>query len=159
MKVNLKLFGVLTLLFVSVVYLTGCASWPRQSTSTSGQMNQQVEKSLTTASVLRFDDLPIPSGFKLVPDESVAFQNDYSRFAFLKYNGKATPEQVILFFKEQMPLYNWEMSNLIEHGSRVINFEKQDENCTVTIEGSASRIVLMVSLTPKAPRGKKFLDK
>jgi hypothetical protein len=155
MKISFRYFNILVLLFASIIYVYGCASWPKQSQSASGQPAQPVEKSLAVASVLRFDDLPVPSGFKLIPKESVAFQNNSSRFAFLKYTGKSNPEPLILFFKEQMPLYNWEMVNLIEHGAKVMNFEKADENCTVSIEGSGSKTIVMISLTPRAPRSRK----
>lgn len=149
MRINSK-YLVIFALFTIIISLTGCASWPKRTTSTDAQAVQEVEKSLSVASVLRFDDLPIPRGFKIIQNESVAFQNDSSRFAFLKYKGSATPDQTVLFFKEQMPLYNWDLVNLIEYGTKVMNFEKQDEACTVTIEGSAYKSIVMVSLTPKA---------
>ena len=85
----------------------------------------------------------------------MAFQNDYSRFAFLKYKGKGNPDRLVLFFKEQMPLYNWELLNLIEYGTKVMSFEKADENCVITIEGGSSRPVIMISLTPKASGSSK----
>lgn len=154
MKLNFK-YLVIFIFLSLILSLSGCASWPKQTTTNTGQPAQAVQKGLAVASLLRFDDLPVPSGFKLIPNESVAFQNNSSRFAFLKYSGKANPDPLILFFKEQMPLYNWELVNLIEYGTKVMNFEKQDENCTVTIEGNASKAIVMVSLTPKAPRGRK----
>ncbi len=150
MKVSFNRFSIFLLLFASIIYLSSCASMSKQSSSTPGQGAQEVEKNLPVASVLRFDDLPVPSGFKIIPDGSVAFQNDASRFAFLKYRGIGSPDQMLLFFKEQMPLYNWQLINLIEYGAKVMNFEKAGENCTITIEGSASKSVVMVSLTPKA---------
>ncbi|MBN1793825.1 MAG: hypothetical protein JW844_02545 [Candidatus Omnitrophica bacterium] len=141
---------VLSLRPISVLlilcFLSGCASLPgRRSSSAKDDV-----RALEVASFLRFDDIPVPYGFKIQPEESFAFQNDFSRVGLLRYTGKTSADSLVLFYKEQMPLYNWRMVNIIEFGRRVLNFEKEDQNCIVMIESGKTKTGLILAIAPKA---------
>jgi hypothetical protein len=68
----------------------------------------------------------------------------------LKYQGKNNPDQVVNFYKEQMAMYNWNLVNIIEYGQRLLNFERENESCIITIEPRGSSIILIISLGPKS---------
>lgn len=113
-----------------------------------------IEKNLAVASTLRFDDVPVPSGFIPISDGSFIFQSESLRAGVLKYSGKSSPEAVMLFYKEQMPLYNWQLINLIEYGKKQLNYEKTAQSCIITIEGTKSKSTLIISVGPKSERTK-----
>ncbi len=107
-------------------------------------------KSMGVASMLRFDDVPVPVGFRTLNDESFAFQNDVTRVALIKYSGSKSADQMVLFFKEQMPLYNWSPINIIEYERRILNYEKGSESCIVTIESKGMRSIVTIAISPKS---------
>lgn len=105
---------------------------------------------LFVAQSLRFEDIPVPAGFNLIINESFVFQNEQLRVGLLKYEGDAAPEQVLRFYKDQMPLYRWNLINIVEHEVRTLSFEKEAQSCTVTIDGSKSKTILIVATSPKS---------
>lgn len=130
-------------LLILVALLAGCAT-------SSDRYRAEDMTSLEVAAVLKFSDLPIPNGFNLLANESFAFQNNELRIALLKYTGKGSAENIASFFKEQMPLYSWEIINIVEYGNNVLNFQRRDEICTITVTPQGSRSQLVISVAPRA---------
>ncbi len=140
-------FSVLCILFYIFCFplLGGCTTTSSQKTSTSTQA-----VSLEPAAMLKFADIPIPSGFRFMNTESYAFQSANFRAGLLRYIGKASGEQSVIFFKEQMPLYNWRMVNIIEYGRRMLSFEKEQESCIISIEDKGGKSEITISIAPKS---------
>lgn len=105
---------------------------------------------LDVASILRFEDIPVPSGYKIIEQESFAFQNDETRVALLKYSGSNIADQVVGFYKEQMPVYNWSPINIIEYERKILNYEKESESCIVTIEALGRKSIVTIAISPKS---------
>lgn len=137
--------------FALIIIIIGCATPGSYKESSAAS---EIEKELTIAPTLRFDDVPVPSGFLQVSNESFIFQSESLRAGVLKYSGKSSPEAVMLFYKEQMPLYNWQLVNLIEYGKKQLNYEKTAQSCIITIEGTKSKSTLIISVGPKSERTK-----
>ena len=104
------------------------------------------------ASQLRFEDLPVPTGFSLNRKESFIFQNSQTRLGTLKYEGKADVAEVIEFYKRTMSYNGWKLINSIEFGTVVLNFKKQGEGCIITMETkSGNRVIVFLNLSPLSP--------
>lgn len=147
-----KKYGIWTVIVVVLlasIGVSGCAAFQKK---TSGGESPAVGQSVGISSALKFDDVPVPAGFKILDRESFTFQNEGLRIGLLKYSGSTHPNKVVAFYKEQMPLYNWELINIIEYGRRMLNFERADQSCIVTIEPSKLRTVLTIAVAPKATR-------
>lgn len=139
MKFFTKLVFLSTICYLLTTVLTGC------STTSGSRMEPQA--------ILKFADLPIPTGLKSLPQVSYSFQNAGVRVAVLKYQGKANIDQVINFYKEQMPMYNWNLINIIEYGQRLLNFERENETCIITIQAAGfwnEDALVTISLGPKS---------
>jgi len=139
MKSFTKFVFLLTIGCLLTTALTGC-------TTTSGSK-------LEPQTMLKFSDLPIPVGLKPLPQTSYSFENAGVRVAVLKYQGKANIDQVINFYKEQMPMYNWNLINIIEYGQRLLNFERENETCIITMQIAGfwnEDVLVTVSLGPKS---------
>lgn len=100
--------------------------------------------------LLKFSDCPVPVGFKLMAKDSYCFENSGIRTGVLRYRGKATSDQVISFYKEQMPMYNWHMLNIIEYGNSLLNFDRENETCIINLMPSGSAVTITISLGPKS---------
>ncbi len=99
---------------------------------------------------LKFSDVPLPAGFKLLPKESYSFENAGVRVGLLKYQGKADTDQVVNFYKEQMAMYNWNLLNIVEYGDRLLNFERDTETCVITLISKGRSITIVISMGPKS---------
>ena len=143
---NLKTILVVFL----VVLLAGCATWPRREAAVRGE-----EVVLDVAPILRFADIPVPAGFEIIRDKSFTFRNDFVRMGLLRYTGRPHIDKVVAFYEEQMPIYNWDLVNIVEYARRVLNFEKGNQSCIITIEASATRTFLTIALSPKGGRKRK----
>ncbi|MBN2096885.1 MAG: hypothetical protein JW714_00235 [Candidatus Omnitrophica bacterium] len=149
----MKTYGLKSVLIVVLFFLAaGCASTSEKSPT--GLVSAEADFSHSTLAVtanLRFDDLPVPVGFKLVQDKSFVFQTENTRVALLKYTGRASLADLIEFYKEQMLTFNWQLLNIVEYERTVLNFERPSQSCIVTIESQgAKKKILTVSLAPKA---------
>jgi len=129
-------------LFFALVFLTGCASFPIQRTPS--------DKPLEPAPLLKFSDVPVPQGFKLLANESFIFQNENGRVGLLRYAGSPTADQVVSFYREQMPQYGWFLLNIVEYGRRVLNFDKQNESCIITVEPTTTKTLISISIGQKS---------
>ncbi len=142
-----KRFLILGPYLLVLIFLAGCATTyqgPSYGKNTSG------EASLNVASVLKFDDIPVPYGFKPLDKQSFAFQNDATRVALLKYEGVGLADQVVAFYKAQMPSYNWNPINIIEYERRIMNYEKKSESCIITIESKGRKSIVTIAISPKS---------
>ena len=136
MKFFAKLFFLATTCYLLTTALTGC------TTISDSRLEPQA--------ILKFSDVPIPEGLKPLPQTSYSFENAGVRVAVLKYQGRANIDQLINFYKEQMPMYNWNLINIIEYGQRFLNFERENETCIVTLVAKGRKVVITASLGPKA---------
>ena len=142
--------AILVILFS--VSLIGCATWPPQKKSAQ---EPKVKAPLVVAEDLKFDDVPSPNGFKLAPKESFVFKNDYTRVGLLKYAGRPTAAEVIGFYRRNMPLYGWELVNVVEYKKTIMNYEKGDETAIVTIEPTQFSTHINIAVAPKMKKEKK----
>lgn len=128
-----------------VMFLAGCATSPRREGDIAGE-----ERGLLVAPISRFEDIPVPAGFKVVKDRSFTFQTDFTRVGLLRYTGRTHIDRVADFYKEQMPIYNWDLINFFEYGKKILNFEKGNQSCIITVEASLTGTFLTIALSPKS---------
>lgn len=138
MKKFICALGVLAFLSTG---LFGCTS-----ISKKGQVGKPLESQLA----LRFSDMPVPANFKMLAEDSYSFESSGVRVGLLRYQGKASTDQVVNFYKEQMPMYSWFLLNITEYGDCIMNFEREAESCIITIVPKGKSVVVSLSFGPKA---------
>jgi len=104
---------------------------------------------LGVAPILRFDDIPVPSGFSLLREQSFTYQDDMTRVGLLRYAGKASAAQIISFYKAEMGSYNWKLLNIVEFGRTTLNFERSNEICSIAVEPYKGDTILFISISPR----------
>jgi len=71
--------------------------------------------------------------------------------ALLKYIGPKSADSVVAFYKDNMPLYDWNPINVIEYDRRVLTYENKYENCTVSVEPRGkNKSIVTISISPKS---------
>lgn len=134
--------------YLQTTILLGCAMLSKKDITTSTPM-------LEPSVMLKFADIPVPKGFKFLPADSYAFQSGNVRVGVLVYSGRATADQLIVFYRDQMPIYNWNLLNIIEYGKRMLNFDRENESCVVSIEPKTFKTKVVISIGPKQPTPKR----
>jgi hypothetical protein len=81
------------------------------------------------------------------------------RVGLLKYEGKASPDQVVNFYKEQMAMYNWNLLNVVEYGQRLLNFDRETETCIISLTPRGNNSVITITLGPKTQQVPKKAQK
>ncbi|MEK6727768.1 MAG: hypothetical protein AABY28_03725 [Candidatus Omnitrophota bacterium] len=140
MKARAYLFFLL-----SIFFIFGCAG---SSKKEDGLLKNS--SLLEPSGIFKFSDVPIPIGFKPLPQSSYSFESSGVRVGLLKYQGKVNPDRIVNFYKEQMPMYNWMLLNVVEYGQRLMNFERETETCIISMDPKGSSTILTISLGPKA---------
>ena len=135
---------VLVFLCSCVLVLTGCAMMQQEKPLSSNS------SALEPQATGKFSDIPVPSGFKSLPAQSYSFENAGVRVGVLKFQGKAETDQIVNFYKEQMPMYNWNLLNVIEYGDRLLNFDRENETCVITLLTKGKTVIITISLGPKS---------
>lgn len=142
--------AIIVLAFLFCVFnFTGCAGISAKDRSMQGA------QLLEPQSMFRFSDVPVPAGFKLLPQDSYSFESSGVRVGLLKYRGKAKVDKVVNFYREQMPMYNWNLLNVVEYGDRLMNFDRDAESCIISLLPKGKLVTIAVSLGPKSQIPKK----
>lgn len=136
---------------MAAMLVAGCATTQRRHSST-----EEAPRALNVAMALKFEDVPIPSGFRAVANESFTFQNDVLRVGILRYTGGASAEHVVDFYKDQMPLYNWRFQNILEYDRRIMSFDREDQTCIIVIEPSNFNTSVTLTVAPKGGRAATY---
>jgi hypothetical protein len=125
--------------------LIGCAGVSKKESQAGVEANMLEPQPLT-----KFSDIPIPVGFKLLSQDTYVFESAGMRVGVLKYHGKADPNRVLDFYKEQMQMYNWNLLNVVEYGQLLMNFDRENETCIINLVPKGNNITIVISLGPKS---------
>jgi hypothetical protein len=144
-------YGLLNIVAVIVLLgVSGCATGNYEQRSDSGYSGG----ALNISSQLRFEDVPVPAGFVLLRKGSYVFQNNQTRLGTLRYAGKSDVGVVLEFYKRAMTRNGWDLINLVEFDTVVLNFEKAQESCIVTLEcGRSGKTMITLTLSPVSKGG------
>lgn len=145
-----KGFFVFMVLAAFAFLFLGCAMFSQQDKSMSSNPS-----SLEPQPMNKFSDVPVPSGFKSLPTQSYSFESLGVRVGVLRFQGKGDPDQIENFYKEQMVMYNWNLLNVVEYGDRLLNFDRDNETCVITLLTKGKTVTITVSLGPKSPQTTK----
>jgi len=144
---NISVFLILSAF--CLLHSFGCTMMPKRDKA------GEAPGLLEPQAVFKFADIPVPTGFKLLPNESYAFESSGIRVGVLKYQGKAEADRVINFYREQMPMYNWNLLNVIEYGERLLNFDRENETCIIRLKSRGRTLEATISIGPKPQLPKK----
>lgn len=138
--------------FVFLALLAGCSALEPKDAKDIKRAGGPLEPAV----MQKFVDVPVPAKFQLKGEDSYSFESAGMRVGVLRYVGRADPEQVVNFYKEQMPMYNWNLLNVVEYGNRMMNFDRENETCIISIETKGKHVTITASLGPKSQApGKK----
>lgn len=129
---------VLSLVVAAAIALSGCVVLKDETVPTEG---------LLMADDLQFADIPAPHAFKLLKSESFTFVSPEYRGGELVYNGRSTLAAVQAFYRDQMPVSDWQFIRQLDLDSKsAMYFKKNDERCVIHIEQRHRTVRLGITL-------------
>ena len=119
-------------------------------------MEQNVKKEPVVAkkaeiTKLQFEDLPIPTNFHIINDDSFVYETSDYRTGIIKYRGEDDFKNVANFFKNELPNYSWNLINSIEYRyvSQLI-FQKPGWITVIYIEQDGGKVIITLAIGPVA---------
>ena len=92
-------------------------------------------------------DVPVPANFDYRPDNSWAYVTGSVRTTSIKYIGSARTEDLLEFYRKQMPQSSWmEKMTLGVDSKKAVGFQKNYEQCKITIDQKPSETHLTIEL-------------
>ena len=110
------------------------------------QQQGAVEGMVTPA--YRFDDVPTPPDFDYLQDRSFVFESTNLRIASLAYEGKMPLSQVLDFYKNTMPQYEWKLVSVCEYRGALLSFSKEGWNALVSAARSGAKTIVYINVSP-----------
>jgi hypothetical protein len=92
-------------------------------------------------------DVPVPANFEYQADKSWAYVTGVVRTTAINYLGSARTEDLLEFYRKQMPQSGWiERMTLGIDSKKAIGFQKNFERCKITIEQKSANTILVIEL-------------
>ena len=108
----------------------------------------EIQNIFSQAPVRPLPDVPVPIGFQYVERGSYVFNDNY-RVARLRYTGTPHVDEVVQYYKEQMPLSKWTFVRDTEMETRVLSFQNDLEKCEVGLERRGGLTTIEINITPR----------
>jgi hypothetical protein len=140
-------FASLAGLVAGGALLVGCESMGTYGTSSSAQRGPA--PSPMQHALLQ--NIPVPAGFTLVDERSVARKSGQLRVALCEFEGPAEMERVVRFYMDYMPSAKFVLKKEdFVRGEHQMRFESQTEECAIRVRQNRTKTTLVIDLGPVA---------
>lgn len=95
--------------------------------------------------------IPVPAGFRIIPEHSRARNLGETRVAQCEFEGSLAAGDVARFYEHYMPTARFTLGpKLFNSGEYAIRFESDTEECNVWIKPKAQKTILIIDIGPRA---------
>jgi len=144
---KILIIGTILLSGLMVMGISSCRILSKKpSKITAGQ---PIKGLIETPSVKNYQapDVPVPANFEHRPDKSWAYVTGSVRTTSIKYIGSARTEDLLEFYRKQMPQSSWmEKMTLGVDSKKAVGFQKNYEQCRIIIDQKGSETHLTIEL-------------
>lgn len=130
-----------------IMGISSCRLLSKKSSQPSA--GQPVKGIIETPAIKNYQapDVPVPANFEYQADKSWAYVTGVVRTTSIKYLGSARTEDLLEFYRKQMPQFGWmEKMTLGVDSKKAIGFQKNFEQCKITIDQKSSDTHLIIEL-------------
>ncbi len=128
----------------------GCSTYTPSSSRVSAAQSPPASPRQHTM----LENIPIPVGFRMVPERSVARESGRLRVAQCEFQGSTVPEHVAAFYQNYMPSAKFALKQRrLDNGEYKLRFESDSEECNIYVKPAKTSTVLVVDIGP-LPRGR-----
>ena len=138
MKVSNSATKFFTLIFLSLILFSGCATWQ------SGDENE-------TKDFIEFANVPIPSSFTLDSSRSFIYESGSGsvKVGRLFYSGWNNQDEVVGYFKNGMLNRGWQPVNTMTYDAGVVlNYQKEGWSSSINITTGLLKSYVEIKIGP-----------
>lgn len=134
------------LIFPILVLCLSCASKqvPSSSSARTAASGQPLHN------YYDFEDVLVPKGMEIEPDESVFFETPQFKAGVLVFSGRVDPVSLFDFFVINMPKDNWSLRSYFKYTKNILVFEKPQKDCIISIVEHTTTTSLQVWVIPRS---------
>lgn len=112
---------------------------------------KRVGPGLVAATESPIPDVPMPIGFKPVVSQCSSSFDGVARTVAHVYQGRARAAEAVLFYRQQLPLFNWEPTDMQTHedGSTSLYYTKGAESLGMRLNNRFNTTTIEVYVTPR----------
>jgi hypothetical protein len=93
--------------------------------------------------------IPIPTGFRIVPERSRARHSGATRVAQCEFQGSLIPSEVVRFYEHYMPTARFRLGpKVFVQGEYTLRFQSDSEECDVFVKPKGFNTVLILDVGP-----------
>lgn len=144
---KILIIGTILLSGLLVMGISSCRILSRKPSQSNA--GKPIKGIIDTPSVKNYQapDVPVPANFDYRPDKSWAYITGSVRTTSIKYIGSARTEDLLEFYRKQMPQSGWmEKMTLGVDSKKAVGFQKNYEQCRIIIDQKPSETHLTIEL-------------
>lgn len=141
------IIGTILLSSLLVMGISSCRLLSKKPSQSNA--GKTIKGIIDTPSVKNYQapDVPVPANFDYRPDKSWAYVTGSVRTTSIKYIGSARTEDLLEFYRKQMPQSGWmEKMDLDVDSKKAVGFQKNYEKCKIIINQLSSETHLTIEL-------------
>jgi len=144
-----KRLNVLLLVCIVSVLCVGCVTGGTKEGGTQDESLPVLKEGLLPSDSPRFDDVPVPEGFRINSDRSFVYEDSEIQIGFIEYTGRKELSDVVDFYREEMKNLGWQWLRDLEFGGIEMIYSKEDRRCFIRIRSKLGQTTISVILIPK----------
>lgn len=125
----------LALAFIISSFTFSCSTF-QKDTSTSKPVEEKAQPLKAKGPLAKyydFEDILIPEEMKLDKERSFVYESPGLKAGILVFSGRVEVTSLVQFFKENMAKDNWKLLNSFKYKGYMMNFQKPDKSCMISI--------------------------
>jgi len=145
---NLYLLISAIIMIVSLILLPGCATTLKDVSSKEEATDVKLLKPQPLPVYYDFEDISIPPELTLDKERSFIYETSIIKAGILVFKGRIDVSSLVAFFHENMKKNNWVFINSFKYKGYILNFQKEDKSCLITLYDKAFNTIVEVRVGP-----------
>ncbi|MEW6615262.1 MAG: hypothetical protein AB1401_07345 [Thermodesulfobacteriota bacterium] len=145
---NLSLLISAIIMIVSLILLPGCGTTLKDVSSSGESTDVKLLKPQSLPVYYDFEDISIPPELTLDKEKSFIYETSALKTGILVFKGRIDVSSLVAFFQENMKKNNWVFINSFKYKGYILNFQKEDKSCLITLFDRAFNTIVEVRVGP-----------
>ena len=145
---NLSLLISGIIMIVSLILLPGCGTILKDVSSSGEATDVKLLKTQPLPVYYDFEDISIPPELTLDKEGSFIYETSKFKTGILVFKGRIDVSSLVAFFQENMKKNNWVFINSFKYKSYILNFQKEDKICLITLYDRVFNTIVEVRVGP-----------
>ena len=144
---NLSILISAVIIITSLIIFPGCTTLKDLSSSEEGA-DVKLLKPQPLPVYYDFADISIPPELTLDKKESFVYETSTFKAGILVFKGRIDVSSLVVFFQENMKKNNWAFVNSFKYKGYIMNFQKEDRSCLITLYDGIVNTIVEVRVGP-----------